>query len=125
MGSLVMGGRRRLPSKGALDITERRDGRGEWREREKDKRLRTVSHRIKVSGCQLSVVGCRTTATGRVEGDYFPVMNRVYLLFGCVVLASCAPDPVQWDSERRSDAPVPAGARLTLQGGDEPVMAAA
>jgi hypothetical protein len=52
-------------------------------------------------------------------------MPRFFLLIGCLVLVGCAPDPVKWDSERRSDAPVPAGARLTLQGGDEPVMVAA
>src|ERR1035437_4980283 len=55
----------------------------------------------------------------------FSLMPRFFLLIGCLVLVGCAPDPVKWDSERRSDAPVPAGARLTLQGGDEPVMVAA
>jgi hypothetical protein len=52
-------------------------------------------------------------------------MSRALLLFGCVLLAACTPDPVKWDSERRSDTPVAPGARLTLQGGEEPAMVAA
>lgn len=52
-------------------------------------------------------------------------MPRFSLLAGCLVLAACTPDPVKWDSERRSDAAVPAGALLTLQGGGEPAMVAA
>jgi hypothetical protein len=52
-------------------------------------------------------------------------MSRALLLIGCFALGGCAPDPVKWDSEQRTDTPVPAGARLTLQGGDVPAMAAA
>ena len=58
-------------------------------------------------------------------GRLSSLMSRALLLFGCVLLAACTPDPVKWDSERRSDTPVPAGSRLTLQGGDLPAMAAA
>jgi len=51
-------------------------------------------------------------------------MHRSILLV-CLLLSACAPDPVKWDSENRTDTPVPAGSRLTLQGGDLPAMAAA
>ena len=51
-------------------------------------------------------------------------MHRA-VLFVCLLLPACASDPVKWDSENRTDAPVPAGSRLTLQGGDLPAMAAA
>ncbi len=53
-------------------------------------------------------------------------MSRVrLLLLGCLLLCACAPDPVQWDGERRTAATVPAGAHLTLQGGDTTAMAPA
>jgi hypothetical protein len=44
-------------------------------------------------------------------------MLRVTVLFGCIVLAACAPAPVKWDSEQRTAVPE-VGARLVLaQGG--------
>ena len=52
-------------------------------------------------------------------------MPRALLLFCFLLLTACTPDPVKWDSERRSDAPVPAGSRLTLQGEGEPAMVSA
>jgi hypothetical protein len=49
-------------------------------------------------------------------------MPRALLLFGCLAITACAPDPVKWDSEQRTDTPVPAGARLTLAAAGTPVM---
>ena len=51
-------------------------------------------------------------------------MHRSVLLV-CLLLSACAADPVKWDSENRTDTPVPTGSRLTLRGGDVPAMAAA
>jgi hypothetical protein len=49
-------------------------------------------------------------------------MPRALLFLGCLAFAACTPDPVKWDSEQRTDTPVPLGARLTLQGDGAPVM---
>jgi len=52
-------------------------------------------------------------------------MLRVSLLFGCIALGACAPDPVKWDSEQRTSTPVPVGARLVMQAAGAPEMTAA
>ncbi len=52
-------------------------------------------------------------------------MLRVSLVFGCLALAACAPDPVQWDSGSRAAALPAAGARLMLDGGDTAVVVTA
>jgi hypothetical protein len=49
----------------------------------------------------------------------------VLVLVLAVIAAACSPDPVQWRPERRSDAPLPPGARLVLAAGDAPAIAAA
>src|SRR5580698_7890095 len=51
-------------------------------------------------------------------------MLRVSLVFGCLALAACAPDPVKWDSDSRAAALPAVGARLMLNGGDTAVMVA-
>jgi hypothetical protein len=52
-------------------------------------------------------------------------MRRALVLTSCVVLSACTPDPVKWDSEKRTETPMAPGARLTLEGGDAPAVAAA
>jgi hypothetical protein len=49
-------------------------------------------------------------------------MPRALLFLGCLVFAACTPDPIKWDSEQRTDTPVPIGARLTLATSGMPVM---
>lgn len=52
-------------------------------------------------------------------------MSRAFLLSSCLILAACTPDPIKWDSEQRTDAAVPNGARLALQRGGSPLMTVA
>jgi hypothetical protein len=49
-------------------------------------------------------------------------MLRASLLIACIALGACAPDPVKWDSEQRTTAPVPAGSRLVIQAAGAPTM---
>jgi hypothetical protein len=51
--------------------------------------------------------------------------RALLLVVGCLWLAACTPDPVKWDSEQRTDTPVPPGARLAVGASGMPVMAPA
>jgi hypothetical protein len=96
-----------LPSKGALDM----DALG-WRESAEDERYANER-------------GMRESFERGASPAILPLMARAFIVLVSLLAIACAPDPVKWDSEKRTDVPIPPGARLILQAGDVPAIAQA